>query len=178
MLIFKPTPHFKNKHQSIFHSKHSFIFQLPFDKRNCVHAPHRKEKSTMNTTPSITGLYITLFELDNVTIPEEGDTLLDPFTEYLLNAAIRCAFHAIHIHGHPPGELVFGRDLFLPKKQKYRLYCNPRTETKNNCKQQSGLDITKKPSRDKKKITSAVGRAVDSRTTEHKWNDHIQQRIL
>ena len=25
----------------------------------------------------------TIFELDNVTIPEEGDTLFDPFTEYL-----------------------------------------------------------------------------------------------
>ena len=57
---------------------------------------------------------LTTFELDNVEIPEEGDESLDPFREYLSNAAyaIRCAFHATH--GHSPGELVFGRDMFMP----------------------------------------------------------------
>ena len=58
---------------------------------------------------------IVTFELDNVDIPEEGDKLLlDLFAEYLSNAAyaIRCAFHATH--GHSPGELVFGRDMFMP----------------------------------------------------------------
>ena len=70
--------------------------------------PTSKYNPRKNTTPSIPGLYRTLFELDNVTIPEEGDTSLDPFAEYLSNAAyaLRCAFHAI-IHGHPPDELVF-----------------------------------------------------------------------
>ena len=38
----------------------------------------------------------------------------DPFEEELAAAAyaIRCGFHATH--GHSPGELVFGRNMFLP----------------------------------------------------------------
>ena len=37
------------------------------------------------------------------------------FKEYLSNAAyaIRCAFHNT-THGYLPGELVFGRDMFMP----------------------------------------------------------------
>ena len=38
----------------------------------------------------------------------------DPFQKCLSEAAyaIRCGFHATH--GHSPGELVFGRNMFLP----------------------------------------------------------------
>ena len=38
----------------------------------------------------------------------------DPFQKCLAEAAyaIRCGFHATH--GHSPGELVFGRNMFLP----------------------------------------------------------------
>ena len=130
--------------------------------REIVYIMRLTEKSTMeptskynpskNTTPSIPGLYRTLFELDNVTIPEEGDTLFDPFTEYLLKAAyaLQYAFissHAIHTYTdiHRVNYLVFGsRDMLLPKKQKYQLDCNPRTETKNNCKKQLERKLQKK----------------------------------
>ena len=51
------------------------------------------------------------FELDDADIDEEDE---DPFEDYLAHAAyaIRCGFHASH--GHSPGELVFGRDMFMP----------------------------------------------------------------
>merc|ERR1712032_1463102 len=51
------------------------------------------------------------FELDDAEIDEDEE---DPFDEYLSSAsyAIRCAFHSTH--GHSPGELVFGRDMFMP----------------------------------------------------------------
>ena len=59
--------------------------------------------------------WIATFELDNVDIPEEADKSSDPFAERILsNAAyaIWCVFHATH--GQSPGELVFGRDVFMP----------------------------------------------------------------
>ena len=51
------------------------------------------------------------FELDDAEINEDDE---DPFEEYLAAAAyaIRCGFHASH--GHSPGELIFGRDMFMP----------------------------------------------------------------
>ena len=73
---------------------------------------------------------LTTFELEERDIDEvEGD----PFEEYLTMAsyAIRCAFHTTH--GHSPGELVFGRDMFMPvpvsidwnqiKEQKQKAIC-------------------------------------------------------
>ena len=51
------------------------------------------------------------FELDDREIDPDEE---DPFAEYLSNAAyaIRSSFHATH--GHSPGELVLGRNMFLP----------------------------------------------------------------
>ena len=51
------------------------------------------------------------FEMEDMDV-NAGDA--DPFQKYLSEAAcaIRCGFHATH--GHSPGELVFGRNMFLP----------------------------------------------------------------
>ena len=121
-------------------------------------------------TPSITGLGLTTFELNNVEIPEEGDESLDPFREYLSNAAyaIRCACHATHRHSS--GELVFGRDMFMPisknidwnaikdKKQKAIAKSNLRENSKRkqiHYNPGARLDTNQK-SRNNKKTSSAV----------------------
>ena len=97
--------------------------------------------------------------------------MLDPFTEYLSNAAyaIQCAFHATH--GHSPGELVFGRDMFMPSKSK-NINWNAIKDKKQKAIAKSNLIenlktkqiinynpedwiLNKKP-RDNKKISSAV----------------------
>ena len=54
---------------------------------------------------------LTTFELEELNINEDEE---DPFEEYLTMAsyAIRCAFHKTH--GYSPGQLVFGRDMFMP----------------------------------------------------------------
>ena len=70
------------------------------------------------------------FELDEADINENDE---DPFDEYLAAAAyaIRCGFHASH--GYSPGELVFGRDMFMPRsKHQHRLGRNSRAKTKSN----------------------------------------------
>ena len=51
------------------------------------------------------------FDLEDMDIDSDDP---DPFEEYLttLSYAIRSAFHKTH--GHSPGQLVFGRDMFMP----------------------------------------------------------------
>ena len=55
---------------------------------------------------------LTTFKLEELDIDEDKDE--DPFQEFLTMAsyAIRCAFHKTH--GYSPGQLVFGRDMFMP----------------------------------------------------------------
>ena len=55
------------------------------------------------------------FDLDNIDIDKEDD---DPFDEHITSVAyaIRCAYH--RTHGNSPGQLVFGRDMFLPVDRK------------------------------------------------------------
>ena len=57
--------------------------------------------------------YLTTFELDNLDINKEEE---GPFEKYLsmVSYAIRCAFHKTH--GRSPGQLVFGRGMFMPIK--------------------------------------------------------------
>ena len=54
---------------------------------------------------------LTTFELEERDIDKVEE---DPFKEYLtiVSYAIQCAFHTTH--GYSPGELVFGRDMFMP----------------------------------------------------------------
>ena len=52
-----------------------------------------------------------IFKLEEFNIDEDEE---DPFEEYLTitSYAIRCAIHKTH--GYSPGQLVFGRDMFMP----------------------------------------------------------------
>ena len=58
---------------------------------------------------------LTTFELDTKDIDKNDDDLFD---EYLAMAsyAIRSGYHATH--GYSPGELVFGRNMFMPVYKK------------------------------------------------------------
>ena len=51
------------------------------------------------------------FNLNERTLNEQDQ---DPFEEYLAAAAfsIRCSYH--QTHDHSPGQMVFGRDMFMP----------------------------------------------------------------
>ena len=55
--------------------------------------------------------YLVSFELEDMDIDSDNP---DPFEEYLTMAsyAISSVFHKTH--GHTPGQLVFGRDMFMP----------------------------------------------------------------
>ena len=54
---------------------------------------------------------LTTFELEQSNINKDEE---DPFKEYLTMAsyAIRCVFHKTHVYS--AGQLVFGRDMFMP----------------------------------------------------------------
>ena len=70
-----------------------------------------KSNSVLERIHQILADCLRTFELEEKEIdPDEAD----PFEECLTAAAcaIRCGFHATH--GHSPGELVFGRNMFLP----------------------------------------------------------------
>ena len=56
---------------------------------------------------------LTTFELEEININKEEEDL---FKEYLTMAlcAIRCEFHKTH--GYSLGQLIFGRDMFMPIK--------------------------------------------------------------
>ena len=49
--------------------------------------------------------------MDERTLNEMDD---DPFEEFLAAASfsIQCSYH--QTHGHSPGQMVFGRDMFMP----------------------------------------------------------------
>ena len=74
-----------------------------------------QSNSILERIHQVLGDCLTTFKLDELDIPEDEE---DPFEEYLTMAsyAIRCAFHKTH--GHSPGQLVFGRDMFMPIEAK------------------------------------------------------------
>ena len=70
-----------------------------------------QSNSILERIHQILGDCLTTFELEELNINEDEE---DPFKDYLTMAsyAIRCTFHKTH--GYSPGQLVFGRDMFMP----------------------------------------------------------------
>ena len=73
--------------------------------------PH--SNSILKRIHQMLGDCLTTFKLEELNINEDEEDL---FEEYLTMAsyAIRCAFHKTH--GYSPGQLVFGREMFMPIK--------------------------------------------------------------
>ena len=71
-----------------------------------------QSNSILERIHQVLGDCLTTFELEELDIDADEDE--DPFEEYLTMAtyAIRCAYHKTH--GYSPGQLVFGRDMFMP----------------------------------------------------------------
>ena len=70
-----------------------------------------QSNSILERIHQVLGDCLTTFELDELDINEDEE---DSVEEYLTMAsyAIQCAFHKTH--GYSPGQLVFGRDMFMP----------------------------------------------------------------
>jgi len=70
-----------------------------------------KSNSILERINQVLGDGLRAFDLDNININHKDD---DPFNDYTtaLAYAIRFAYH--QTHGHSPGQLVYGQNMFSP----------------------------------------------------------------
>ena len=100
---------------SKFKAKFSELYKNMGLKRKESDSWNPQLHSILERIHQVLGDGLRAFDLDNININPEDD---DPFNKYITGKAyaICCTYHQTHVNS--PGQLVYGRDMFLPLESK------------------------------------------------------------